>query len=410
MGKGSIYLVLDKGSVEYLFQKKYEISQGIDSDYSFSILSDINEPFNKVICNYDAIRKSLNESFKFYDNSNLGEFERQGEFIKNYLNKDDNFYKNLINNVDTINIDIKLDELEEYLKLNPELSNKKIILSGQYKLDEDLSILDTYKSYDNIYVYAEGNTDPIKINDLIKTQNIIDDSINRVRKYSFSPIEQIMYLYDFVRDRVYIRENNNDNYTESRDLTKVLLGDKIVCLGYARLFDILLKRLGFSTSIYYIRRSDGRGGHARNIIYVKDDKYDIDAVFYFDTTWDSKVNGNKFLYSYRYFCKNKNFFEEIQNGKYKDETLLEYNKTMINKFINTLESKGIKGVSLNELRTVNRMAKIIDRKILVNELWLKSYGLEIPDALKGEYDKEKVIKSVKRYDELFNKKISADMI
>jgi len=51
-------------------------------------------------------------------------------------------------------------------------------------------------------------------------------------------------------------------------------------------------------------------GHERNYIYLKDDKYNINGVFFLDATWDSKRN-NEYLDNYRYFLKPFNFFKAV---------------------------------------------------------------------------------------------------
>ena len=41
---------------------------------------------------------------------------------------------------------------------------------------------------------------------------------------------------------IYKKENKDEDYSVSRDLSSSLLGEKIVCLGYARIFNTLLYR------------------------------------------------------------------------------------------------------------------------------------------------------------------------
>ena len=45
-----------------------------------------------------------------------------------------------------------------------------------------------------------------------------------------------MYAYDMVRDKIYAEVDENDDKMISRNLSTALLGDKIVCLGYANVF------------------------------------------------------------------------------------------------------------------------------------------------------------------------------
>ena len=110
-----------------------------------------------------------------------------------------------------------------------------------------------------------------------------------------------MYAYDLVRDQEYVQEDKDDDFA-SRDLTSILLGDKIVCVGFSRKFTALLKKLDIPC--YDISLDTNTGSHRRNIIHVKDKKYEIDGVYFFDTTWDCKDDDtNDFLNSYQHFAK-----------------------------------------------------------------------------------------------------------
>ena len=54
----------------------------------------------------------------------------------------------------------------------------------------------------------------------------------------------------------------------SRNLSSSLLGDKIVCVGYAVIFKTLLQMLEIDCKDIYLLPIDKESGHARNLIYV----------------------------------------------------------------------------------------------------------------------------------------------
>ena len=64
-----------------------------------------------------------------------------------------------------------------------------------------------------------------------------------IKKLHLSPLETVLYVYDLVRERKYQEEGANECHTKSRDLTSVLLGDKIVCAGFVNLFNTILEKL-----------------------------------------------------------------------------------------------------------------------------------------------------------------------
>ena len=57
-----------------------------------------------------------------------------------------------------------------------------------------------------------------------------------------------MYVYDLIRERVYTAENPEEEYFVSRDITSVLLGDKIVCVGFSNLFAAIIENLEFNSN------------------------------------------------------------------------------------------------------------------------------------------------------------------
>ena len=106
----------------------------------------------------------------------------------------------------------------------------------------------------------------------------IDDIVAKINKYNLSPIEQIMYAYDLVRDRVYQLEDDGEDYSVSRDISSVLFGDKIVCVGFAEIFSKVLDALNIRNVLFTI--VGRKSGHMRNAVYVNDSKYDIHGVFF----------------------------------------------------------------------------------------------------------------------------------
>ena len=238
--------------------------------------------------------------------------------------------------------------------------------------------------------------------------------VEEIKKYNFSPLEQLMYTYDLVRDRVYVNENQEDKPTASRDLSSVLLGDKIVCVGYANIFDAIVTKLGIKTMTYDIDSKDGRPVHARNIAYIKDEKYEIEGVYYFDTTWDSKrsENDNKFLYGFRYFAKTKNEIEYYQKGKFVDKVLPGYSDDLEFILEDYIENDKVGEIPSNIIKTINRMSKLIDdgkinidiSKFTVNEIFKN----KVPIIL--DIDKNELLDIVCNYMYLFNNSLRAETL
>ena len=88
-----------------------------------------------------------------------------------------------------------------------------------------------------------------------------------------------------------------NNYPEERDKLENLI--QLVnnnINDFSNLFNALSKCLGFNAmSLVSIQRK-----HQRSLVYVRDDKYNIDGVYVFDPTNDSRRNDN-YIDNYAYF-------------------------------------------------------------------------------------------------------------
>jgi len=115
-----------------------------------------------------------------------------------------------------------------------------------------------------------------------------------------SPFEKFMLAYEFVTDFVY-NEGGDTAHLQTSHWVPVLDGDKIICGGYASLLEELCRRIFPEKEVIvmpqFLKVFDTKGnysnGHANNLVLIKDEKYNIDGLFYCDACWDSKVNGKK---------------------------------------------------------------------------------------------------------------------
>ena len=252
----------------------------------------------------DAI--DSNEEFEKIMNDSDFEDKEAREFVRSNID-------NLFDKVEYVTFDLDHTSVREVIINNPSILSKKIILPDFYTIndyDKLVSDYETIKNFSGNYlVKLQGNDDYIKIEEAIELIKIIKEQSFMVKQLDLSPMEQVMYIYDQVRNRLYIMENEDEDLRTSRDLNQVVFGEKIVCEGYSNIFSAILTNLGYSNRVVYMNADDGKSGHARNVVYIKDPKYNIDGVYYFDTTWDrkKKENDNSYLNSYRCFAKTKRY-------------------------------------------------------------------------------------------------------
>lgn len=226
--------------------------------------------------------------------------------------------KNMYDYDERIDKKLTSDELYNYIISN-NINNKYIIVDDIADLNINTynNIMNKYNNIKDIIIFRmHGNYhNYVTLNEYKKVLDKINEISIHIKSFNFSPLEEIMYTYDYVRQKNYtIEDKDLDNSGASRDLSSVLFGDKIVCQGYAQIFSAILNSLGQTRNQIYSLEGITGPGHDRNIVYVKDDKYKIDGIYFFDPTFDSKVmgeNNNLCFYTYKYFART---LEEISQS------------------------------------------------------------------------------------------------
>lgn len=295
---------------------------------------------------------------------------------------------------------------KEYFEQNPILKKLNIHFSGSFPIDIETGnkLKELFGDYEKVSLYIDGNNTPRTIDEYLQTINGINNIVSEIKKYDLSTLEQIMYAYDLVRDRVYTKESDEESKAVSRDLSSVLFGDKIVCAGYIAIFNAVLKGLGINAINYILyKKENSKTGHVRSMVRVTDDKYNVDGVFLFDPTWDSKRNNNdkNYLTSYRFFCRTRdelNYFDQ----QYDRGTFASYNQSFYSKIKKGIKEEGINGISEEDARMINKIALFIDGQQLVNNL---AFSKAVPESFKARFiktvDLDKVASSLKRYQKIF---------
>ena len=154
--------------------------------------------------------------------------------------------------------------------------------------------LETILSIIHVPLYFDGGyKDYYSLEELIKTDKILDDVINRIKQAHLSPLETFLAVYQYLLKFQYKAEslNKEDEHPEeslylSRDIISILNSDYIVCEGYARIMEYLLDNLGITCFKQTLSLSEG--AHMNNLVYLQDDKYQIKGLYYSDSCWDAE--------------------------------------------------------------------------------------------------------------------------
>ncbi len=122
--------------------------------------------------------------------------------------------------------------------------------------------------------------------------------INEARVFGreFTPLEKFIYAYELVTSFEYQKSDDAtlDKRMDSRNLVKVLNGDKIVCIGYASMLAELCKRIGIPCIVQLAvdgvdEKEDFNSiNHAICKVYINDKMYDCFGMFNSDPSKDAR--------------------------------------------------------------------------------------------------------------------------
>lgn len=259
------------------------------------------------------------------------------------------------------------------------ISAQKISLISYKKLIEDFGVENINEF--NVYIDYQKNNSPVLISTVYKISCIINAVVEEINSYDLSPLEKIMFVYDQVKYRLY--EDDLDDINSSRDLDKVLNGDKIVCAGYSNLFTAVLTSLGINS----IPVIDLNIKHQRSLAYIKDAKYNIDGVYAFDPTWDKRKSKDDINYIDRYDYFLMPLVRSMNSCYCEISELLELDKETILKIIDGKDMDS----ALKVLDRLNILFTLVDAKY-------------IPD------DKYYVVEEIaKQYDQVIGKYYSSEI-
>ena len=379
----------------------YNLNLGVHPfDYEISINTDLSDNFVSLISTTGDLEESIETSIELTDNQSCIDFYSK---CKSNLPE-------LLKNAEYVVFGFEMDEIAKYIKDNPILKTKKILFTDIYDLDPE--IIDNIESAfgsetSNIYFDVAGNSNFISFQEYKDTIKAIDNMVQEIERFNFSPLEKIMYAYDLVRNKVYTEVSGDEDKLNSRTLSSVLLGDKIVCVGYARIFKTLLEKLGIHSREVHLNYPDRIGGHARNEIYIKDEKYGVDGVYYFDPTWDSKKDENdiSYLSSYRFFAMTKSAMDSLDNGRFIDDKFPYFSSDIMWEFEEAVEEKGFEKLPPQIVKSINHMSGLVYDKALINKVGLLPMA---PESLRP--DKDKIIDELIPLVEYFDTPLSADLM
>lgn len=202
------------------------------------------------------------------------------------------------------NLNHALNILNKY-----KIGNRKIKigfeLNSNYNFQKlDLNKINKIEKYYSSKGVEIGVLDYLKFWNLKQVKNTIanvKDLSQKIKQHNFSPLETLLNAYIKVTNKVYQYEDKNQDFPDSRSVFGVTNSSKIVCAGYIELLNAILDNIEeknielFRNAVMTYKNNEKVSGHISSIVYLKDDKYNIDGYYYLDPTNDSKKEGESDL-------------------------------------------------------------------------------------------------------------------
>ena len=361
----------------------------------------------EVFIKSEELIKDL-KTLKLLNAENEHFFEEDEKLYDDAISGKLNFEKT----ISKVLINLELKDIVKFITENDFVQNKDIILPDSYELNH--SELEKIKYYfpnnPNVYLNVIGNTVPVSINDYEQTINYIDNIVNKISEHNLTPFEEALYAYDIIRDRVYKKEKLTELGHKSRDLTNVILGDKIVCVGFTEIYKAVLTKLGIKNKNVVLRNKDNFSpGHVRNSAFIQDKKYNINGLYFMDVTFDSKSSedNDDFLYTYKHFAKTKQWFDE-KCPQYRDETYNDFSEDTSIELKNIIDKQGVQKIPGEMLRNIAMMGRFIDDEELLDPNMNSFMCLELGIKPKVDFKEKYILETLERYGDLISSEIPAE--
>ncbi len=291
-----------------LLKKKDSTLYFINVNLSEQQLNQIQNTFIDVYINGKKINSRYVISFYTLDNiKSNNSFMIDSSDIKKCNSNIFNYFND--NSIISINNYEKKDE-EEYIEAAFSLLEKVDKLDKKLCFKISIKIRSILEKYINKYNFK--NIDLHIINDFyeysyqeyMEEEELLNSLVEPIKNSDLSPFEKYIAVYNIVKNFKPYKENEN-NREQARYLRHILHNDYIVCVGYAKLLHCLLEKVGIKSNEIGVEvdtsYDDGfnpnnpteqtvkRGGHARLVINMEDDKYNIHGLYMADPTWDNNL-------------------------------------------------------------------------------------------------------------------------
>ena len=180
-------------------------------------------------------------------------------------------------------ISITCFSLDGLNKLIEKRDDIKILIKFpiNFSNEEKNELFNNKEKYKNVFFIDDAYKE-FSIDDLIKIEKSMDLMVKDIKESDLSPYERFIAVYDIVKSYKSYKVEPDESFSLSRNEYMFIMSDYGVCLGYVKVLQALLLRVGILSDDLICD-----GNHAILISYIKDPKYDIDSFQLSDPTGDA---------------------------------------------------------------------------------------------------------------------------
>lgn len=183
------------------------------------------------------------------------------------------------------------------------IKNKKLVTSDIHRI---------LKKHKNSFISSERE---LLYDKYMEVNRYLEHLVKGALDKGYSPLEKYLYLYNIAKQFKEYKENTDDVW-DSRDIDRFLFNEYMVCVGFSTLLKELLDLAGIESSFYsvevdtsyddyeedeVVEEQEGKvlnyEGHARLLVHMKDEKYNIDAYYQADPTWDNVMKYDSYQHA-----------------------------------------------------------------------------------------------------------------
>lgn len=349
----------------------YLIPGAIYDDYDLMISTNPSTTYEQIKSDIPEIMRQLKEDSERSKKIDPELFSSSIEFNNKVLSGE----VVLFENIESIHIEASLEDARTFILTNPELLNYKIILGNVNTLDTETlkKAYNYFKECPNIYCFDEIHFKEKTLKECIKYLEKPDDIVKQVKEYNYSPFEQLLHAYDIVSELI---QNGSQDFTDTNQISA--------------LFETVAIKLGITAKTIQMSSKSEHNIKYINAVYLKDDKYGIDGVYYIDIPSNKTYIKDAALGAYLGFAKTKSQYEVMTNGDFEDLSF----PAMTEKLLYDIQEFSSFDINMPEKykKTFYRVAHFLGDRLFTYYL--------------GTGNKEEVINYIGKYDKLFKNRIN----